>query len=296
MLELLASAQPTIEQGQCKKCGKCTVVCPSGFLAFEDGALVARSRSFMGCIGCGHCEMVCPVNCIKVSGRQRQPEDITPLVATTKTTATQFEALLLGRRSRRAFQKREVPAALVQQILQAVETAPMGIPPSPVGVVVVSGCEKVQQFVEAAAAGFRKVLPFLRPPFRWLLRLFMKKTDYDFIKEFAVPLMQTLLSEAEEGRDALCYQAPLLYLFHAPAWAGQVDATIATTYAMLAAEAAGLGTIWIGSLAGLNRVPEFKRRYNIPQDHQITGLLACGYSAVTFERSIRRRLASVSYA
>jgi nitroreductase len=77
---------------------------------------------------------------------------------------------------------------------------------------------------------------------------------------------------------------------------GAADCHIAATYAMLAAESLGLGSCMLGTTEALGRVKSFKSKYGIPPKNKIGLGLALGYSAETFQRGVRRRLASVAFA
>ena len=90
---------------------------------------------FVGCIGCGQCAAVCPQKCIVIEGREISAKDIIDLPPREqRADYEQLQALLLGRRSIRDFKNQEVEAEVIQKILDAVSTAPMGLPPSEVQV------------------------------------------------------------------------------------------------------------------------------------------------------------------
>ena len=76
-------------------------------------------------------------------------------------------------------------------------------------------------------------------------------------------------------------------------YAEAVDATIACTYAMLAAESLGLGTTMIGGAPPiLARNKALSRSLGIPDDHTPAVSLIVGHPATHFRRAIRRRFVS----
>ena len=121
------------------------------------------------------------------------------------TTPEQIASLLYGRRSVRRYADREVERAKVDWILEMTATAPMGIPPSDVGVVVFHGKEKVERFAAEMCASFKQMSKQLNPFMLGLMRLWSKKTDYEMLRDFVVPLLKMLSKKHEEGEDKFTY-------------------------------------------------------------------------------------------
>jgi nitroreductase len=132
----------------------------------------------------------------------------------------------------------------------------------------------------------------------WLLELmrpFVKKTVYDQFKHFIRPLGETYIQNYRKGIDKLFYNAPAVIIFHHSPYADAVDATIACTYAMLAAESLGLGSTMIGAAAPiLQRNKSICIRWGMPENNTPSIALILGYPAVKFEKSIKRRFTHVS--
>lgn len=71
---------------------------------------------------------------------------------------------------------------------------------------------------------------------------------------------------------------------------------IACTYAMLAAESAGLGSCMIGCSAPiLARSTKLKTKYHIPEGHTPALVLILGYHDHPHHKAIKRRFLSVAY-
>lgn len=296
-LDLHESAIPTVQEESCTGCGRCVEVCASRTLAMLGGKVSIATRMFMGCIGCGQCAMICPTGSITVAGRRFDAGDLVELSPLEKRAPPDaLDALLLSRRSVRTFRAEEIDRAVVARILAMTSTAPMGIPPSEVGIVVFHGREKVRQLAADAVGSFRRALKFFRPLMLGLMRPFMGKADYQTMRDFVRPLLQHIVEHWDAGEDVFAYEAPLAMLFHAGAMGDPADSYIAATYAMIAGQSLGLGSCMLGTTAALAHDPALKAKYGIPRENKVGLGLLLGYPAVHFQRGVRRRLASVTFA
>ncbi len=288
--------RPRVDQARCTACGECTRICPAEVLELRDGQVTIRSDSAFGCIACGHCMMACPEECLSVSGRGLDPADLRPLSASEKmATAAQIEALLRSRRSVRRFAPQEVDPALLEAIVDQAATAPMGIPPWDLGVVVLSGRARVQEVAEQVVEGYRGLLRIFRPWLLAALRPWFGKAKYEQFRHFILPLAHSYIDNRAAGRDTLFWDAPAVLLFHASPYAEPVDAAIAATTAMLAAEAQGLGSCMIGGAPPvLQRNTALCRRLGIPDGNRPVMALIVGHPAVRFRHGIQRHFTSVT--
>jgi nitroreductase/NAD-dependent dihydropyrimidine dehydrogenase PreA subunit len=283
---------PVVNPETCTVCGQCVQICSDEVLSLKDGKVQVGPGQFVGCIACGHCMAVCPTGSIMVSGRDMKPEDRIALPPPeSRATVEQLEALATARRSVRRFQAREVPRDVLDRIVQVASTAPMGIPPSDVGVVVFPTRQSVQVFTAEACESFGKMGRFLNPVVLALMRPFIGKEQYEGYRDFIRPLLKMLPAELKQGRDLFTYDAPATLLFYGDPG----DAMIAATYAMLAAESLGLGSCMLGTTVALTQDKRFKAKYGIPPAEKVGVALVLGYPDVKFRHAIRRRLASVRY-
>lgn len=287
---------PIVDSGTCIACGRCVSVCSSETLLLDDGRVVMRRDSSLGCVGCAQCAAVCPTGSITVTGRGLHPDDLIPLPPVSeRATAEQLDALLLARRSIRQFTDEPVSAADLDRVLTMATRAPMGLPPSDVGVVVFQGRERVQELAEDSVRVMAGWLRWARPPLLKLARPFIGRVFYESATTFMVPALRLMIEQRQKGVDWLLYDAPAALLFHLSPYADPADSAIAATYAMLAAESIGLGTCMIGTVGYVvGYTKGLKAKYGIPAGNKPGLVLLLGHSAVHYQRTIQRRFASVT--
>lgn len=290
-----AAAIPSVDTKTCNLCGLCVKVCGTG-LRIRDGAVVFDEDAFAGCIGCGHCMAICPSGSITVTGRRMSPEMRLPMPeADGVATPSQLEALLLKRRSVRIFSEREVEGPVLDAILRMASTAPMGIPPTDVEVMVFSGRKKVSEFRADVMDYFKSLSKYFNRGLLMLMRPFMKKVSYEMLRDFIRPVLKEYSKGMEGGADLLFYDCPLLLLFHNGPYSDPADSYIAATYAMIAAESLGLGTCMNGMIPVIDYSRKLRRKYGIPKGNKVALGIMMGYPGIGFQRTLRRNFASVSY-
>jgi len=289
--------RPRVDAKLCTVCGLCAAVCPSGTLRMgDDGVLVDPDTDF-GCIACGQCMAICPSGAVTVSGRGLSVDDRLPLPAASEMASDeQLGALLIRRRSRRHFDDREVPRAVLERVIELASTAPIGVPPSEVRLTVFHGRDKVREFAADVVGITRRGMPTLRFMAGPLMRPLIGKAASEMFRTFVIPLAETITAEADRGRDVLLYDAPAAILFSQPAY-GEADADIVATYAMLAAESLGLGTCMIGSASPfLVRDKALLAKYGLPAKPKLGLVLVMGYARYPkFHYGVRRSLADVNW-
>ena len=242
--ELAEKAVPEINEETCVGCGLCVQICGDQVLLVADGKAKAGGGVLMGCLGCGQCAAVCPTGSVTVTGRGMAPEDTIVLpTQTQRSTADQLEIMLLARRSIRRFQDKPVDRATIDRILDMTAMAPMGIPPSDVGVVVFHGHDRVQAFAEDACRAFHRIARLFNPLTLSVMRPFLGRDGYRVMQGFFKPLLEMLAEKRTKGEDWFTYHAPAAFLFHYGPMSGTPDCHIAATYAMLAAESLGWAVV-----------------------------------------------------
>ncbi|MBM7866283.1 4Fe-4S dicluster domain-containing protein [Heliobacterium gestii] len=288
-----------IDHDRCVRCGRCVNLCSGLVLSMVDtgGPVQIDQQRLFGCIGCGQCMAACPQGCIQVEGREISPADLLPLPPQEARTAYEpLHALLLARRSVRRFQARAVEREIVDQIIDASSTAPMGIPPSDVRLFVLDSREKVRQLSDDIAEVAKKSAWLFSPLANEVARPFISKEDYELRKGFIHPMLQFLVEAHGQGENWILYDAPLAMLFYGSPYSDPADPYIAATYAMLAGESLGLGTCMIGAAAPFIRYSdELQRKYGIEMKTAAALFVLFGYPEATYRRALRRTFAKVTF-
>jgi len=288
-------AEVRIDDEKCSGCGLCVKVCKGAPLIMREGKPFVDQTRLFGCIGCGKCVVVCPEDAIIVEGRDLFPEDVLPIPPVEQRASyAQLHNLMLARRSTREFSSRPVERELVDQIIEAAASAPMGLPPSDVSALVLHGLGRVRELRDAMMVDLKRIKPFVTRTSISLMRPFMKREEYETFDTFIVPTMDTFLQMEEQGADWWLYDAPLAVYFYCSPYSDPADPFIAATYAMLAGEALGLGSIMIGTAGYFFKYSRrLRQQFSIPHNAQPGLMVLFGHPAVKYRKAIRRRLARV---
>ena len=292
------SAALTIDQNKCNLCGACVEVCKDFSLYIKDDKLLVSDSPLFGCMACGQCAAVCPTGAIIVEGRTLSPDDfITQPLKQERANYDSLLNLMISRRSIRDFKDKEIPEELIQKILEAAVSAPMGLPPSDVGVLIFRGKEQVRAFSFDFIDELNKMKKFFSPFMTALMKPFLKKADYELTKSFIAPLINFFEKSKSSQKNYLLYDSPLAVYFYNSGYADPADPCIAATYAMLAAHSLGLGCCMIGSIAPfLKHMKALKKKYGIPQGSKEGLFLIFGYPKYKYRKAIKRSFAKVEFA
>lgn len=290
----------TIDEEKCILCGKCIEVCKDFSLEIRDNKLVTSANPLFGCIGCGHCMAICPEGAIEISGRETGFKDLFILPeASQAADYNQLNALLERRRSIREFAEKEVSADIIEKIVNAARTSPMGLPPSDVNVLILGSRDAVRSFGLDFCGYLNDMKWFVSGWFLALMRPFWGKANDEMFKGFVKPMFKFFIKKRDEGINMVTYDAPLAMYFYGSPYTDPADPIIAATVAMYAAESLGLGTCMIGSIHPLiqngKRAREFREKYNIKYTSREGLVVLFGYPAIKYEKGIRRTFASETY-
>jgi nitroreductase/NAD-dependent dihydropyrimidine dehydrogenase PreA subunit len=285
------AAEVAIDRQLCTNCGLCAKVCFGAPLVMRGGSLCIEPTRMFGCIACGACLSVCPTDAITITGRDLSAADVLDLPGREgRTSYDQLLALLRARRSCRRFTSADISEEDLGRILEAASTAPMGVPPSDVGVLVVSGREKVRALRADLVAWLVSVRNWLEPTIP-IMRPFVSKLEYGQMRDFLIPAVD-MIRDTEE--DWLLYDAPLFLFFYGCGGADPADPMVAATYAMVAAESLGLGTCMLGFAPFPFRYSRKVRdRWGLPRRIQAGLCVIVGHPAMRPKRGLRRRFAQV---
>lgn len=293
------AAEIRINPGECNGCGLCVDICSDNSLKMENNKAVKSDSAVFGCIGCGHCMAVCPTGAIKIYGRTISPDDLFDLPSKDSTADFgQVLSLFQRRRSIRKFKDRNVEPEIIEKILTAAKTAPMGLPPSDVHVMILNGKEKTHAFAKDFSDYLETKKWFVSAWFLTIMRPFWGKANDEMFKGFIRPLFKVYTEKMSENKNVINYDVPLAMYFYGSPYTDPADPIIAATYAMIAAESLGLGTIMLGAVHPLiqngKKARKFREKYGIKHTSREGLIVAFGYPAVHFKKGIQRTFASVN--
>ena len=210
----------------------------------------------------------------------------------------QLLALLQRRRSIREFQDKEVRADLIEKILMAAKTAPMGVPPSDVNVMVLDSKIKTRAFAEDFCDYLEGMKWFVSGWFLAMMRPFWGKANDEMFRRFIKPVFRVYTEKMNQGINLVNYDAPLAMYFYGSPYTDPADPIIAATYAMIAAESLGLGTCMLGTVHPLiqngKTAKKFRENHGIKYPSREGLFVVFGYPAVKYSKGIERTFASVT--
>jgi nitroreductase len=205
---------------------------------------------------------------------------------------------LQRRRSIREFNDQEIPSDLIEKILTAARTAPMGLPPSDVNVTIWDNKLKVRKFALDFCEYLEGMKWFVSKWFLALMRPLWGKANDEMFRGFVAPLFRIYTGYMKEGINLVNYDAPLAMYFYGSAYTDPADPIVAATYAMVTAEALGLGTCMLGAVHPLiqngRKAKKFRENHGIKYPSREGIFVIFGYPSVKYAKGIKRTFASVT--
>jgi ferredoxin len=293
------AAEIRIDSEKCNGCGLCVTVCKDFSLEIENKKVQLSNTSVFGCIACGHCMAICPTGAIKIEGRTLSPNQLFDLPP--KESAATYEqqlSLFQRRRSVREFQDRNVEPEVIEKILAAARTAPMGLPPSDVNVLILDSKEKSLAFVKDFCDYMKGMRWLVSGWFLALMRPFWGKANDEMFRGFVRQVFDIFPGYMNKGINVVTYDAPLTMYFYGSPFTDPADPIVAATYAMIAGESLGLGTCMLGAMHPLiqngGKAKKFREAHGIKYASREGLFVIFGYPAVKYKKGIERTFASVT--
>jgi ferredoxin len=295
------SAEIKVNADLCNGCGLCVAACSDFSLTLENGVAVKSNHALFGCIGCGQCMAVCPTGAIEIHGRTISPADLFTLPPVENAANfNQTLSLLQRRRSIRKFKNKPIENETIEKILEAAKTAPMGLPPSDVSVLILDNKEKTRAFAQDFCNYLEGMKWFVSSWFLTIMKPFWGKANDEMFKGFVKPLFKTYTEGMRDGNNLVNYDAPLALYFYGSPYTDPADPIIAATFAMIAGESLGLGTCMLGAVHPLiqngKRAKKFRDTHGIKYKSREGLFVIFGHSAVKFEKGIRRSFAGIHHS
>lgn len=283
----------------CTGCGLCVKVCADFSLEIINGKVAEAPHPAFGCVGCGHCMAICPTGAITISRREISPDDLIELPSHAEPDWPAMHNFLLRRRSIREFKDEPVSREIIDKILESASTAPMGLPPSDVHVLVLDSKEKVRQFSIDFCNFLESMKWFVSGWFLTLMRPFWGKANDEMFRGFIRPLFDIYIEKMKQGKNVVTYDAPLAIYFYGSPYCDPADPLIAATYAMLAGESLGLGSCMLGGIHPMiqhgKKAVALRKKYGIKYTSREGLVIVFGYPKLKYNKGIRRTFAGVDF-
>jgi len=279
-----------IDYSKCKSCRLCINVCPSKILDIdENNKTFFRDERKHICLECGHCMAICSTQAITVNSMTY--ENNFEVIPKNTINYSQFHNFLKTRRSVREFKNKPVEDEKLQQIIDAVSTAPFGTQNDGVQISVVTNKELISESIPLMADFYDKLVKwFKNPMMRFIIKKKVGKETYNTISNHLMP-MAKLGHYSAKTYNAITRDAPAILIFHAKPDAEEhtEDAHICNTIAMLSAHSIGLGATIIGLIGpAVNKSAELKKMYKIPEKNEVITSLIVGYPKYKYLYSLKR--------
>lgn len=286
-----------IDSAICTSCLECARACPAGLFSLngvkgEEKRETTRKDPNGWCTGCGHCISACPRNAIQYASDE-MAEECDGVVCSYDTMLK----VVKSKRSVRNYREEQVPQASIEAILEAMRYAPTGHNLQANCYIVIRDPEKIRCIIDATVQGFYVFRRFVK--LRKLIRPFLNKHMYAIMDDPGLLTgLDDLILSWMQGKDPIMHSAPAIILSYYPSLGplSFLDPTIAFTYGMLAAQALGLGTCWIGfAIQALYKNRKMKRYLGIPKDMVVSGVMTLGYPSVKYYRVPPREQSKVKW-
>ncbi len=290
-----------INHSTCKKCMLCVEVCPNKILTKnESGEISFRPERKELCFKCGQCMAICETKSIFINGYSYEKDFFELPEYEQGSLEKPFYNLIYTRRAVRNFKDKPVPKELLEKIVDAISFAPPGFPPVKTKILVVSDPAIIRQSLPHMINLYDKLLQMMKKPiFRYFISKEVGSKKFKTMNKHLVPLLKVRMSAVKAGNeDPFTRNAPAMILFLADKNGEDIsqDISIAATYGMLASHSLGLGGSIMDIIPpAINKSPELRKMYNIPEDHEVITSMIIGYPKFKYRRGIKRELKEVKW-
>ena len=287
----------TINLDLCNKCKLCIEVCPCNVIGLnekEEVHFIQERESI--CLHCGQCMCVCSTKAISVDGLSYEVDFID--LPEIDMDYNNFIGFLANRRSIRNFKDKAIPDDVLHKILDSISYAPYGADPEKIHITVINDRNKIKTALPYISRFLDDIIKWVENPIAsFMIKRKKGQETFNTIKNHLYPISKLENYKLEFG-DRITRGAPAILVFHANKGAEEHtnNSLIYATYSILAAHALGLGATMIGIVpAAINKVPELKEIFQIPEENEAIMSVIIGYPKYKYKRTIQRKKQKIKW-
>lgn len=268
---------PFIQLEKCTRCLKCEKDCPAQAITIETGTISDA------CIHCGHCVAICPEMAVRPDFGDvflLQPHSV---------TAKDFRSLSASIRSHRNYLRKDVPDAVLLQLIDNMKHYPSASNARPLQITLVRSKEKVKLLNDMVEDELIRKFSLLSSP--WIcpfVRIFMPSVNLKKIRRYR----DQFLARKQENDSQICHHAPAVVLFHSEVsktGMTEADANIWATYTSIYANTLGLATCFNGFIVkAMGKNSKLNPHFKVPARHKVYAALLVGYPKVIYRNEASR--------
>ena len=269
---------PFIKLEKCTRCLKCVKDCPANAITIETGEIADS------CIHCGHCVAICPEMAVRPDFGDvflLQPHAVTP---------KDFRNLTSEIRSCRSYLQKDVPDAVLLQLIDNMKHCPSASNARPLQITIVRSKEKVKLLNDLTEEALIKMFSFIcSPVVSSFIRVFVPSINIKKLKRYK----ESFVKNRELNDSQICHHAPAVILFHgevSKTGMAEADANIWATYTSIYANTLGLNTCFNGFIVkAMGKRSKLNPQFKVPANHKVYASLLVGYPKVKYRNETSRQ-------
>jgi len=282
-----------IDEKECTNCGLCVKDCSSGCLQPGNQRPIPARPEW--CTLCSHCVAICPQDAVEhggLGGGHLRP------IKRDKLDPESYREVVISRRSVRWYQPEPVSWQEVQELLEVARYSPTASNTMDVGYSVVLDRSLIRATglgIFSLGARIKRFLDTL--PGRLLRRLFRASATMQILERYGARI-QHFQGVVDQGRDPICYDAPVLILIHGPQNGRFVRENCAIAGANLVnyAHAKGYGACYLGLVVlALDWDKKLRIRLGVPPGRRACLALVLGRPGHRYRNPVLRPPAEVNW-
>lgn len=269
---------PFIQLDKCTRCLKCEKDCPAQAITIETGTISDD------CIHCGHCVAICPEMAVRPDFGDvflLKPHAVTP---------KDFSILTSGIRTCRSYSNKEIPDAVLLQLVDNMKHYPSASNARPLQISIVRSKEKVKLLNDLTEEALIRMFSLVCSP--WIspfVRIFVPSMNVKKIKRY----LASFIERKKTNDSQICHHAPAVILFHGPVsqtGMAEADANIWATYTSIYANTMGLGTCFNGFIVkAMGKNSKLNSHFKVPKNHKVYASLLLGYPKIKYRNEASRQ-------